>query len=109
MSSMTIKEIFADDRQLPPTERSLPWQETRNGITVVVEPKSHWASDLRAFILSAQSYCYYADWCHHGRNARFFAHISISGSDILMKARDLISQEIDEGHWSGASSSIGAN
>ena len=35
-----IDAIFAADRQHPPRERSLPWPETRGGLTVVVEPKS---------------------------------------------------------------------
>ena len=42
-----IDAIFAADRQHPPHERSLPWPEVRDGITVVVEPKPHWASDMR--------------------------------------------------------------
>ena len=44
-----IDAIFAADRQHPPHERSLPWPETRGGLTVVVEPKPHWAGDMRAF------------------------------------------------------------
>jgi hypothetical protein len=100
-TTINIEEIFALDRQQPPTQRSLPWKETRNGVTVVVEPKPHWAIDLLAFDMSARSYCYYADWCHNGVNARFFPHISTSGSDILIKARDLVSQEFVDGLWSG--------
>ena len=46
---MTVDEIFADDRRNPPMERSLPWEETRGGVTVFVEPKPHWAEDMRAF------------------------------------------------------------
>ena len=46
---MDIDAIFAADSERPPAERSLPWLETRDGITVVVEPKPHWASDMRAF------------------------------------------------------------
>jgi hypothetical protein len=47
---MDIQKIFAADReQHPPHERSLPWEETKGAITVVVEPKPHWAHDLRAF------------------------------------------------------------
>ena len=49
-----IDAIFAADRQHPPHERSLPWLETRGGLTVVVEPKPHWASDMRAFRSEAQ-------------------------------------------------------
>ena len=33
---MDIDAIFAADRERPPAERSLPWLETRDGITVVV-------------------------------------------------------------------------
>jgi hypothetical protein len=76
ITTINIEEIFALDRQQPPTDRSLPWKETRNGVTVVVEPKPHWAIDLLAFVMSARSYCYYADWCHNGVNARFSPHIS---------------------------------
>lgn len=45
----TIDEIFAEDRSNPPAERCLPWIESRDGITVVVEPRPHWAEDLRVF------------------------------------------------------------
>ena len=41
-----IDEIFRDDLANPVAEQSLPWEETRDGITVVVEPKPHWAEDL---------------------------------------------------------------
>lgn len=54
-------EIFREDRINPVAERSLPWEETCDGITVVVEPKPHWAEDLRAFRLEAREYCRYAD------------------------------------------------
>ena len=33
---MTVDEIFAEDRRNPPAERSLPWEEARDGITVVI-------------------------------------------------------------------------
>lgn len=46
---MMVEEIFAEDRRNPSSERSLPWEETRGGVTVVVDPKPHWASDVRAF------------------------------------------------------------
>ena len=49
-----IDFIFQADRENPPAERSLPWEETCDGITVVVEPKPHWAEDLRAFRLEAR-------------------------------------------------------
>ena len=41
-ASISIDEIFAQDRENHPNERTLPWEETRDGITVVVEPKPHW-------------------------------------------------------------------
>lgn len=47
--TITIDEIFAEDRSNPPPERCLPWIESRDGIAVVVEPKPHWAEDLRVF------------------------------------------------------------
>lgn len=75
----TIDEIFADDRSNPPAERSLPWEETHGTVTVVVEPKPHWASDMRAFRRTEQTYCYYADWTENGRRARFYGHIDTSG------------------------------
>ena len=54
---MSVDEIFAEDRNSPPAERSLPWEESRGGVTVVVEPKPHWAEDMRAFRLDAREYC----------------------------------------------------
>jgi hypothetical protein len=95
-----IDFIFQADRENPPAERSLPWEETRDGITVVVEPKPHWAEDLRAFRLNAREYCYYADWSRYGARARFYGHIDTCGDDLLLKARALIVREIAEGHWS---------
>ncbi|KAB2680954.1 hypothetical protein [Brucella pseudintermedia] len=92
--------IFRADRENPPAERSLPWEETRDGITVVVEPKPHWAEDLWAFRLDAREYCYYADWRRCGARARFNGHIDTCGHDLLLKARALIVCEIAEGHWS---------
>lgn len=41
---MTVEEIFAEDRGNAPAERSLPWEEVRDGMTVVIEPKPHWAT-----------------------------------------------------------------
>jgi hypothetical protein len=95
-----IDFIFQADRENPPAERSLPWEETRDGVTVVVEPKPHWAEDLRAFRLNAREYCYYADWSRYGARARFYGHIDTCGDDLLLKARALIVREIAEGHWS---------
>lgn len=96
---MTIEAIFAADREQPPATRSLPWLESKAGVTVVVEPKPHWANDLRAFQRDAQEYCYYRDWLVHGPRARFFAHVDTSGADVLRKARMLIEQEIRDGLW----------
>ena len=45
-----IDKIFLEDREHPPSDRTLPWTETRDGITVVVEPKPHWAEDMRVFL-----------------------------------------------------------
>ena len=61
-----IDAIFAADRQHPPRERSLPWPETRDGITVVIEPKPHWANVMRAFRSESREYCTYADWAENG-------------------------------------------
>lgn len=41
-ASIDVDEIFAQDRENRPMERTLPWEESRDGITVVVEPKPHW-------------------------------------------------------------------
>ena len=86
---MTVDEIFADDRRNPPMERSLPWEETRGGVTVFVEPKPHWAEDMRR----------YADWSAHGARTRFYGHIDTSGDDVMMEARAIIAREIADGLW----------
>ncbi len=94
-----IDAIFAADRQNPPHERSLPWPETRGGLTVVVEPKPHWASDMRAFRSDAREYCTYADWTENGARARFFGHVDTCGDDLIRKARTLVASEIADGLW----------
>lgn len=96
---ITFDEIFADDLGNPPSERSLPWEESRGGITVIVEPKPHWAEDMRVFRLDAREYCRYADWTAYGGRARFYGHIDTSGDDVMMKARAMISREIADGLW----------
>lgn len=96
---MDIDAIFAADREQPPAARSLPWLESKAGVTVVIEPKPHWASDPRAFRQDAQAYCYYRDWVAHGPRARFFAHVSLNGADLLREARAMIEQEIRDGYW----------
>ncbi|WFS69536.1 hypothetical protein CFBP4996_26450 (plasmid) [Agrobacterium leguminum] len=98
----SVEHIFALDRQHLPPERYLPWRETRSGLSVVVEPKPHWAMDLLAFSLSERRYCYYADWCHNGPNARFFDHIEKSGADVLEKAHTMIADELSQGLWDRA-------
>ena len=94
-----IDAIFAADRQHPPQERSLPWPETRGGVTVVIEPKPHWASDMRAFRSEARAYCAYADWTANGARARFFGHVDTCGDDLIRKARALVAGEIADGLW----------
>ncbi len=69
----TVDEILADDRRNPAAERSLPWEETRQGVTVIVEPKPHWAADMKAYRLLDRTYCYYADWIAYGPAARFLS------------------------------------
>lgn len=96
---LTVDEIFADDLGNPPSERSLPWAETRDGITVVVEPKPHWAEDMRVFRLEAREYFRYADWTADGGQTRFYGHIDTSGDDVMMKARAMIAREIADGLW----------
>ena len=95
---MTVDELFADDRRNPPSERSLPWEERRGGVTVVVEPKPHWAKDMTAFRLTDRAYCYYADWTLNGPRARFFRHPETSGEAVMAKARAVIAREI-VGRW----------
>ena len=99
-ASISIDEIFAQDRENHPNERTLPWEETRDGITVVVEPKPHWAEDMRVFRLDAREYCRYAEWAAYGGRARFYGHIDTSGDDLMMKARAMIAREIADGLWS---------
>lgn len=96
---MKVDEIFADDLRNPPPERSLPWEETRDGITVVVEPKPHWAKDMRVFRLHAREYCRYVDWAAYGGRARFYGHIDTSGDEVMMKAHAMIAREIADGLW----------
>jgi len=96
---MDIDAVFAADRQHPPHERSLPWPETSDGVTVIVEPKPHWASDLRAFRLNVQEYCTYADWIENGARARFFGHVDTSGDTVMRRARAVLAREIADGLW----------
>lgn len=96
---LTIDEIFGADFGNPPSERLLPWEESRDGITVVVEPKPHWAEDMRAFRSDAREYCRYADWTACGGRARFYGHIVTSGDQVMMKARAMIEREIAAGLW----------
>jgi hypothetical protein len=94
-----IEGIFAADRELPPHERTLPWQETKDGVTVVVEPKPHWAADQRAFKLDSCDYCHYRSWTQDGPRARFYGHQNLSGSAVMANARAEIAREIAEGLW----------
>jgi hypothetical protein len=96
------KILMADQARHPPHERSLPWVETIGGVTVVVEPKPHWARDMRAFRLGTREYCSYADWTEHGPRARFYAHISLCGDDLMTQARAEIAREIADGLWEDA-------
>ena len=99
-ASIDVDEIFAQDRENRPLERTLPWEESRDGMTVVVEPKPHWAEDMRVFRLDAREYCRYAEWAAYGGRARFYGHIDTSGDDLMMKARAMIAREIADGLWS---------
>ena len=97
--SIGIAAIFTEDRCNPGTERCLPWCETKGGISVVVEPKPHWAEDLRVFRRDQREYCRYADWLAFGSPARFYGHIDTSGADLLLKARAMLAREIAVGLW----------
>lgn len=94
-----IDTIFARDGELPPAERSLPWQETRDALIVVIEPKPHWASDLLVYKLTSREYCRYRDWTENPSATRFIAHINTTGDDVMMKARATIAREIADGLW----------
>ena len=94
-----VDEIFREDRNNPVAERSLPWEEACDGITVVVEPKPHWAADMAAFRLQDRSWCYYADWIENGPAARFFDHPETSGSDVMTNAHAMLAREIAQGLW----------
>ena len=96
---ITVEEIFAADLHCPPSRRSLPWQETRDGVTVVVEPKPHWAADMAAFRLGDRAYCSYADWIEHGPEGRFFEHPETRGDDVMASARAMLEREIARGLW----------
>jgi hypothetical protein len=96
---MTVDEIFAEDGRNPAADRSLPWEENRDGVVVVVEPKPHWASDMAAFRLTDRAWCYYADWCANGPGARFFGHPDTRGDDVMMRSRAMIARELAEGLW----------
>ena len=97
--TIDIDRIFHENRASPPSERTLPWEETCDGVTVVVEPKPHWADDMRAFRLEAPEYCSYADWTANGGHARFHGHIDTSGDDVMITARAMIAHEIADGVW----------
>ena len=94
-----IDTIFAMDGELPPAERSLPWEETRDGLIVVIEPKPHWASDLLVYKLTSREYCRYRDWTENGSATRFITHVDTNGDDVMMKARAMIAREITDGLW----------
>ena len=97
--TIDIDRIFHENRASPPSERTLPWEETCDGVTVVVEPKPHWAADMTAFRLQDRSYCYYADWTENGPAARFFDHPETCGREVMAKARDMLVREIAGGLW----------
>ena len=92
-----VDTVFAADRAHSPLERSLPWEESRGGVSVVVEPKPHWASDLCVWKEAIRQYCYYADWIARGASARFFDHPEITGDSVMMTARAMIAREIAAG------------
>lgn len=95
----TIDEIFADDRSNPPAERSLPWEETHGTVTVVVEPKPHWASDMRAFRRTEQTYSIMPTGPRMV-DARGSMGISTRPvTDVMMKARTMLTREIADGLW----------
>ncbi|MDR6309050.1 ParB/RepB/Spo0J family partition protein [Pacificitalea manganoxidans] len=98
-ATIDIDRIFRENRASLPSERTLPWEETCDGITVVVEPKPHWADDMRAFRLERREYCRYTDWAANGGHARFYGHIDTSGDEVMMRARAMIAREIADGLW----------
>lgn len=89
-----IDAVFAADRERPPHERTLPWQDVKNGVAVIVEPKPPWANDMRVFRPDVREYCAYSDWAAHGSRARFYAHIAMSGEDLMREAHNRIAEKL---------------
>lgn len=87
-----VSEIMELDRTQPWSARLYPWPETKHTVTVVVEPKS--ALEQRAFKDSQNEWCYYQDWIACGPRARFYGHVSKSGSSILIEARNKIAMDL---------------
>lgn len=96
---LTVDWIFAEDFDRAPQDRSLPWEETCDDVAVVIEPKPHWARDLRVFHLTEYRYCYYREWQELGAGAQFFDHPETCGDDILLQARAMIARELADGLW----------
>ena len=96
---MDMDALFAADHEHPPHKRSLPWPETKSGITVIIEPKPHWASDMRAFRSEVREYCAYSDWIANGARARFCSHVATCGDDLMRKARTIVACEIAKRNW----------
>jgi hypothetical protein len=92
-----VDMVLAEDRKLPPDERSFPWEESRGGVTVVVEPQPHHVADMRAWREKSRDYCHYVDWCANGSRARFYHHVELTGDMVMMRARAEIAREIAAG------------
>jgi hypothetical protein len=96
---LTVDRIFAEDFERAPQDRSLPWEETRDDVAVVIEPKPYWARDLRVFHMTECQYCYFQDWQELGPAAQFFEHPETCGDDVLLQARAMIARELADGLW----------
>jgi phage terminase large subunit-like protein len=99
-SDITVDQVFRENLALPEAERTLPWEESRDGVTVVVEPKPHYAEDMTAWHLSRHAFCHYRDWKADGAKARFFDQAHKTGDEVMMTARVMVIREIEAGEWS---------
>ncbi|MDH2328304.1 hypothetical protein QCN27_15670 [Cereibacter sp. SYSU M97828] len=98
-ANITVDQVFAENMKFAAEERCLPWEETRDGVTVVVEPKLHFESDMTVWHLSRHAFAHYRHWKRDGANVSFFEHGHKTGDQVMMDARCTIIREIETGEW----------
>lgn len=98
-ANITVDQVFAENMEFPVEERCLPWEESRDGVTVVVEPKLHFASDMTIWHLSRHAFAHYRHWKHDGASVSFFEHGHKTGDQVMMDARCTVIREIENGEW----------